>query len=377
MRIGLYVHIPFCKMKCHYCDFLSFPKNDQFEAYTNALCNELIAYGERIRGVHTISSIFIGGGTPTVLPPFLLEKIGQVINKSFVLEDDLEWSVEANPGTINKDHVEVFNKIGVNRVSIGLQACQSHLLHKLGRIHDLKAWEETVVLLQEYGISNINTDLMFSLPEQTLDDWKETLKIVVDKKVPHISAYALIIEEGTYFYELYEKNILNLPDEVLDRQMYHYAQAFLEEHGYRQYEISNWAKEDLICKHNELYWKQGSYIGAGLGSHGYLDDIRYHNTIDMQSYIEANGQIEELIVEKEPIDLKMAMEEFMFLGLRLREGITLDAFKEKFQKDMMEVYGPTIEKWIKEGALIQDNNTLKLSDFGLDISNQVYTSFLL
>ncbi|MGL4344079.1 MAG: radical SAM family heme chaperone HemW [Cellulosilyticaceae bacterium] len=377
MRIGLYVHIPFCKMKCHYCDFLSFPKHHDYDSYVDALCEELAAYGKRALGVHTISSIFIGGGTPTVLPPFLLEKIGQTINTSFNLEEDLEWTIEANPGTIVEEHAKVFARIGINRVSLGLQAMQPCLLKKLGRIHSLEAWDESITILRKHGIKRINTDLMFSLPGQTLEDWQQTLAYVVGHDISHLSAYALIIEEGTPFYDAYERGELILPDEEVDRQMYHYAQQYLGEHGYVQYEISNWAKEGEACRHNILYWQQGSYIGAGLGAHGYLDGKRYHNTTNMFSYIEAKGCYENLVVEEEVITEQMAMEEYMFLGLRMKEGISVVGFKQKFGQDLIAIYGDVLEKWIKADALIQANDRVYLSDFGLDIANQVYASFLL
>ncbi|MGL4739068.1 MAG: radical SAM family heme chaperone HemW [Cellulosilyticaceae bacterium] len=377
MRIGLYVHIPFCKMKCHYCDFLSFPKHHDYESYVEALCQELANYGKRVLGVHTISSIFIGGGTPTVLPPFLLEKIGQTINASFTLEPDLEWTIEANPGTIVEEHAVVFKRIGINRVSLGLQAMQPCLLKKLGRIHSLDAWDESITILRKHGIKRINTDLMFSLPGQTLEDWQQTLSYVVDHDISHISAYALIIEEGTPFYDAYERGELILPDEEVDRQMYHYAQSYLGERGYEQYEISNWAKEGEACRHNILYWQQGNYIGAGLGAHGYLEGKRYHNTTDMSSYIDARGRYDVLVVEEEVITKQMAMEEFMFLGLRMRSGVDALDFNVRFGQTLMEVYGDVIEGWIKEKALIHHNERVYLTDFGLDIANQVYASFLL
>lgn len=364
-------------MKCHYCDFLSFPKHHDYEPYVDALCMELSAYGKRILGVHTISSIFIGGGTPTVLPPFLLEKIGQTINKHFDLESDVEWTIEANPGTIVEEHGAVFRRIGINRVSLGLQAVQPCLLKKLGRIHSLDAWDESIAILRKYGIKRINTDLMFSLPGQTLEDWKQTLEYVVAREITHISAYALIIEEDTPFYDLYEQGMLELPDEELDRKMYHYAQDYLEANGFVQYEISNWAKPKERCRHNVLYWQQGKYIGTGLGAHGYLNGVRYHNTTDISHYIETNGELSELVVEEEMITEQMAMEEFMFLGLRMREGVLVQDFYKQFGTELMEVYGEVIERWIKDKVLIHHNGRVYLTDFGLDIANQVYASFLL
>lgn len=377
MKIGLYVHIPFCKSKCYYCDFLSFPKLDLEEEYTEALTRELIGYANTIKGVHTISSIFIGGGTPTVLSPFLLGKICETIKKQFEIEKDAEWTIEANPGTISDDHIKMFVKQGVNRVSLGLQACQSHLLKKIGRIHTLQEWEETVKALKQAGIENINTDVMFGLPEQSVEEWKETLAYVMEQNPTHISAYSLIVEEGTVFYKLMEQGKLNLPCEEDEREMYELTKSMMKEKGYEHYEISNWSKPNQECKHNILYWQQGSYIGAGLGAHGFIDDYRYHNTCDLDVYIKANGNCADSIEEKEFINEKMAIEEFMFLGLRLTKGISSEAFEMKFNQSLEQVYGKTIDKWIKEKALVQDKERLYLSELGRDISNQVFTSFLL
>ncbi|MGL4800542.1 MAG: radical SAM family heme chaperone HemW [Cellulosilyticaceae bacterium] len=376
MKIGLYVHIPFCKSKCYYCDFLSFPKMDQTEAYVEALVKELANYGKTIAGAHTISSIFIGGGTPTVLSPFLLQKLCVAIKESFVLEENYEWTIEANPGTVTKDHAEVMVKSGVNRVSIGLQACQNTLLKSIGRIHQKEDWEKTLVILREAGMTNINTDLMFGLPNQSVADWKETLQEAVAKEIPHLSAYSLIIEEGTTFFERYENNELVLPTEDEEREMYSYVKSYLKDHGYEQYEISNWAKKEKRCKHNILYWQQESYIGAGLGAHSYMEGVRYHNTTDMAAYLKSEGDVDLLVVEKELITERMAMEEFMFLGLRMMEGVKGKDFAARFGCDMFEIYGDTLDKWIKEKILAYANDSLYLTERGVELSNQVFASFL-
>lgn len=376
MKIGLYVHIPFCKSKCYYCDFLSFPKLDQVEAYMEALMKELAYYGQQINGVHTIGSIFIGGGTPTVLSPFLIQRLCQKIKEHFVLEEGYEWTIEANPGTVTKEHVEAFIEGGINRVSIGLQACQNTLLKQIGRIHQKEDWEKTITLLKAGGITNINTDLMFGLPGQKFEEWQETLEEVVKKEIPHLSAYGLIIEEGTLFYERYEKGELDLPEDEFERAMYDYTKTYLSTHGYEQYEISNWAKKGYNCKHNCLYWQQQWYIGVGLGAHSYMNQVRYHNTTCMETYISAQGDGRQLVREEELINEKMAMEECMFLGLRMTKGIDVDIFNKKFGKDIFEIYGETLDKWIKENILAYHKGRIYLTERGIEISNQVFASFL-
>ncbi len=377
MTLGLYVHIPFCKSKCYYCDFLSFPKVENEEAYVKTLMNELRAYGKAIRGKHTISSIFIGGGTPTVLSPFLLEQLCACIHEAFELEQDVEFTIEANPGTITKAHAEGFKRQRVNRVSLGLQACQNHLLKSLGRIHRVEAWHESLRLLREVGITNINTDLMFGLPGQTVEDFKETLEEVLATGIPHVSAYGLIVEEGTAFWRWQEEGKLILPTEEEERHMYALAKERLKQAGYEHYEISNWAKPNQYCKQNVRYWEQGPYIGVGLGSHGYLDGKRYHNTYDFKKYLETNGVIEACVEEEEVITEAMQMEEFMFLGLRLVKGIDTRMFEEKFQKSIDSVYGDSLAKWINQGALAKNKTWIYLTESGRDISNQIMSEFLL
>ncbi|MHC1747527.1 MAG: radical SAM family heme chaperone HemW [Cellulosilyticaceae bacterium] len=374
MKIGLYVHIPFCHSKCHYCDFLSFTNEGLEESYTDALVKELEHYGEKLKNKHTIKSIFIGGGTPTVLPPFLLDRICSAITRCFRLEKDVEWTIEANPGTIKEAHVAVFKRYPVNRISLGLQASQEHLLKKIGRIHTFKEWEESIRLLKEGGIENINTDLMFALPGQTLEDWKKTLEVVTMYDIQHISAYALIIEEGTRFGDLYEEGKLEEVDEDLDRNMYYYAKEFLKQRGYEHYELSNWSKPNLDCKHNVLYWRREPYIGVGLGSHSFFENTRFSNETNLRRYIAT--ETSDIVVEREVLTKQIAMEEFMFLGLRMLEGVSYSEFENIFGKSLIDVYGCQIQEWIKQKALVQNKDRIYLTDYGLDIANQVFASFI-
>lgn len=377
MKIGLYVHIPFCHSKCYYCDFLSFPNKGKEEIYVEALVKEIENYGKMIRGVHTISSLFIGGGTPTVLSPFLLDKVCKAIWLNFEIEEDAEWTIESNPGTILKEHVESFKRNGVNRVSLGLQAVQDEKLKQIGRIHVFEDWEKSIALLRAHGLTNINTDIMFALPGQTLEEWEETIETMIAFKLPHLSAYSLIIEEDTVFGKRYEEGRLQVIDEEVDRKMYERVKVLLKEAGYSQYEISNWSKEGFECRHNELYWECGYYLGIGLGAHGYIEEVRYHNTTFFEDYIQAEGNLSQLVVEREAITTKIAMEEFMFLGLRMLKGISIQRFHDKFGQSIFEIYEQPIEKWMKEGILVQNKDRLFLSDQGINLSNQVFVSFLL
>lgn len=377
MKIGLYVHIPFCHSKCYYCDFLSFPNKGQEEVYVEALVKEIEHYGLAIRGLHTISSLFIGGGTPTVLPPFLLDRVCEAIRLNFDIEENAEWTVESNPGTILEGHVESFKRHGVNRVSLGLQAVQDSKLKEIGRIHVFEDWKRSIHLLRSHGLTNINTDIMFALPTQTLEEWEETIETMIAYELPHISAYSLIIEDGTVFGKRYDEGRLQVIDEEVDRQMYERVKFRFQEAGYKQYEISNWSKEGLECKHNILYWECGHYLGLGLGAHGYMGAYRYHNTASFEQYIQAAGDANLLVVEKEEITPKIAMEEFMFLGLRMLKGVSIQKFYEQFGVSIFEIYREPIEKWMKEGILMQNKDRLFLSDEGIDLSNQVFVSFLL
>ncbi|MEF9959025.1 MAG: radical SAM family heme chaperone HemW [Niameybacter sp.] len=377
MKIGLYVHIPFCHSKCYYCDFLSFPKREKEEEYVNTLIAEIANYGKKFMGVHTVKSLFIGGGTPTVLSPFLLDRLCEALRTHFVFEADIEWTIEANPGTILEEHTEIFKKHGVNRVSLGLQAAQNHLLKDIGRIHTYEEWVQSIERLRRVGITNLNTDIMFSLPGQTLLEWQGTLKKMVEMNLPHLSAYSLIIEEGTAFGDRYEQGIMKETEEALDRNFYEYVKAYLKEEGYVQYELSNWSKPGFECEHNKVYWNCEPYLGLGLGAHSYMDQKRFHNTTDFLAYLETDGNIEEIVVETETISTKMAMEEFMFLGLRLCEGISIADFEQRFGCNLFEVYGKQIEKWMDQGMIVHNRDKIYLSEVGKDVSNQIFTTFLL
>lgn len=376
MQIGLYFHIPFCASKCYYCDFLSLPRREQQENYVEALIKEIENTSISLPSDTSIKSIFIGGGTPTVLPPFLLERLMMAITSHFKIEPYCEWTIEANPGSIDEAKMEVLKKYPITRMSLGLQSTHDRLLKRIGRIHTFKEWEESIRLIRKHTKWAINTDLMFALPEQTLEDFKETLETVAAYELDHISVYALIIEEGTPFGELYEKGELKEAPEVLDREMYHLAQTFLSEKGYEQYEISNWAKPGKVCQHNMVYWRCEPYLGLGLGAHSLYEGKRYYNEEDINHYIDCQGDLNKIRHEEENITNKIAMEEYVFLGLRLLEGIDENAFEKQFGKSIWTVYKEPLQKWINLGLLIHEENRIYLSHYGLDVCNEIFTSFL-
>ncbi len=375
MNIGIYIHIPFCKQKCFYCDFLSFPnKESYFEAYKNALINE-IKTCEHLDDAK-IDTIFIGGGTPTVINPNYIDEILKEVFKKNVLPN-AEITIESNPGTLNEKMLKSLLNSGVNRLSIGLQAIQNRLLKKIGRIHTyedfLKNYNEAIKI----GFSNINIDLMFSLPEQTLEDWIETLYAIIDLKPKHISTYSLIVEENTYLSKLYDKGELTLNNVDIDREMYLYAQKYLEEYNYLQYEISNFSLPGYNCIHNIKYWERDNYLGFGLGAHSFFNNFRYNDINDLNKYILLRGDKTLVIENKFFVYEKEAMEEFMFLGLRMKKGIDINKFYKCFNKDIYSIFGNIINKYKSQGFLIIDNDRILLSNKGIDVSNIIFSDFLL
>ena len=376
MLIGLYIHIPFCASKCYYCDFLSFKKDEKQEAYIDALTKEMEQTAKNLASDTTIKSIFIGGGTPTVLPPLLLDKLLSGIVNYFKLEPYAEWTIEANPGTLDQDKIQVLSKYPITRISLGLQTTHDVLLKNIGRMHTFEDWKESIELIRKYTTWEINADLMFALPGQTMEDFKQTLETVVNYHLDHLSIYALIIEENTPFYEMYKAGKLKQTEEEVDRSMYHYAQSYLKENGYEQYEISNWSKPNKQCKHNEIYWKLEPYIGLGLGAHSFFNNRRYYNETEIENYIAINGNLYLLRNEEEYLNQEMAMQEYMFLGLRLLKGIKISDFENKFGISIWEVYKKQLEKWIKYKVLIEEEGRFYLSLYGLDVCNEVFSSFL-
>ena len=375
-NIGLYIHIPFCRQKCLYCDFPSWAgKESQMQAYVDALTKEITNRGKEYSG-RKVVSVFFGGGTPTTLSIPMLEQLMQAVFENWDIAEDAEITTEANPGTLDREMAQALKKMGFNRLSMGVQAWQNRLLKSLGRIHTIESFQDNFKAVREAGFENVNTDLMFALPNQTMADWKETVQNMVAMNPEHISAYSLILEEGTPFYDRYEKGELEPAEEELDREMYHWAVEYLAEHGYEQYEISNFAKAGRQSRHNRIYWQTEEYLGMGLGSHSYMNGERFHNIYDLQEYVQADGEVSLLKEDVEIITREDALAEFMFLGLRLTEGVTFERFRERFGDEMKNIYGRQIEKLAADGLLQEDEKGIRLTERGTDISNVVFEEFL-
>ncbi|HIW48887.1 MAG TPA: radical SAM family heme chaperone HemW [Firmicutes bacterium] len=372
----LYLHIPFCIKKCGYCDFLSFAGAQAYqEDYVRALQQE-IAQGKAEFEGRKITSIFFGGGTPTVLPSLQLCRLLDGILEQYDVDDDCEITLEANPQTVTMKSLSDYHYAGVNRLSFGLQAWQDRLLKRLGRIHSQKTFVENYLQARQAGFSNISVDLMFDLPGQRLDDWKETLQEVALLRPEHISAYSLIIEEGTPFYEQQQAGLILPEDDALDREMYHMAIDILSQQGYGQYEISNFARPGFLCRHNLAYWDVEEYAGMGLGAHSYVDGIRYHNTADLASYLQAKGNPALVRVEKERLTEQEQMEEFLFLGLRKTAGISTDIFQTKFGASFTSLFGRPMEEMVQEGLLIQQDGQVFFTPRGMDLCDYVTNQLL-
>ena len=375
-KISLYIHIPFCAQKCLYCDFPSFARKDHLrKAYIEALNKEIISLREKHNNLE-INTIFIGGGTPSVLEADELECLLKEVAK-LNMAKDIEYSMECNPGNLTEEKLEVMKKYGVNRISMGLQAKQDNLLKGLGRIHNYKTFKENFLLAKKVGFNNINVDLMFGLPNQRLNEWEETLREIISLEPAHISAYSLIIEEGTAFYNLYENDKLKLPTEEEERKMYHLAKKILEENGFNQYEISNYAKEGKECRHNLAYWNMDNWIGVGSAAASYINGKRIKNINSVEEYINSineKGEAVEEIINNSKND---NIEEFMFMGLRKINGIDENEFKKRFSMNINDVYGEILNKYIDEGLLIRESGRIFLSEKGIEISNVIMADFLL
>ncbi|MEJ8554306.1 radical SAM family heme chaperone HemW [Tepidibacter sp. Z1-5] len=376
MEKGLYVHVPFCIKKCNYCDFNSFKLNPQDKKdYIEGIITEMQLYSKQLNENY-FSTVFIGGGTPSILENQELKLLIDNIHDNFNIADDAEISIEANPGTLTKEKLETLYLAGVNRLSMGLQSSNQKHLESLGRIHSYEEFKKNFEIARKIGFENINVDLMFSLPNQTFDEWKQTLKDVVKLNPTHISAYSLIIEDETVFGRLYDEGKLELLDEELYLKMYYYTRDYLKENGYNQYEISNYAKNKKSCKHNILYWKCAQYLGLGPGSHSYLNQKRYSNYKDIKTYCEKLRNSELPIEHIEKLDKQDMMEEKIIMGLRMNEGIDLEKFNEGFEVDFMKIYKNEVEALKNNGLVKLENSKMCLTNKGIDISNKVFIEFL-
>ena len=396
-EIGLYIHIPFCVRKCLYCDFLSGAADENTKKdYVNALIAEISQWKNIIKEKYKVKTIFIGGGTPTCLPPNLLMLIGDAL--SDMTDYVTEYTIESYPGTITKKHIEAFKHMGINRVSIGLQSANDDELKNLGRIHTYKEFLECFEMLSSEGFDNIKIDIMSDIPGQTIKSYENTLKKVIGLRSEHISAYSLIVEPGTPFYDMEQSGKLDIADEETDRQMYHLTKDILLRYGYKRYEISNYSLTGFECKHNLTYWKANEYLGLGLGAASYLDGMRFSNERDIKRYLEMHNKkemhnekvssiknifsVKEIAEKKEDINIltkENMMEEFMFLGLRKCEGVSCNEFEVRFGISLRSIYGDVIDRFLKNKLLAEDNNSgrIYLTERGMDISNYVMSEFML
>ena len=368
----IYIHIPFCIRKCDYCDFLSGPSGPKEQAdYVQALLREIQAVEEG-EG-RSVSSIFIGGGTPSVLDERLLGDILREIRNRFKMEEDAEITIEVNPGTANIGKLQAYREMGINRLSIGLQSPEDRELKILGRIHNYGQFLETYQEARTVGFDNINIDLMSAIPDQTYEGWVKNLRTVAELEPEHISAYSLIVEEGTPF----AARKLNLPDEDIEYNMYEATAQILKEYGFEQYEISNYARKGRECRHNVGYWTRQDYLGFGLGASSLYGKERFANTADMKKYLE-NSRNPEKIREKEPSLIREdEMAEFMFLGLRMTKGISKADFQRCFGCTIESVYGEVLEKYESMELLLEKDGRIFLSREGIHVSNSIMAEFLL
>ncbi|WP_313756351.1 radical SAM family heme chaperone HemW [Tissierella sp.] len=373
--LSLYIHIPFCISKCYYCDFSSFTNiNHKIDEYINSLIIELDLYKDRIKD-YSIKTIFIGGGTPSCINPRDINRILEFIYKNFNTSDLVEVTIEANPGTLDKEKVQIYMESGINRVSMGMQTLDDTLLKSIGRIHNTKDFYKSYEILRNGDMKNINVDLIFGLPNQSIDQVISSLKKVVELGVEHISYYGLILEENTKFHKLYSEGKISLPDENIERMMYHKATEYLTNHGYKHYEISNYALPTYECKHNLVYWEVKPYLGLGLSSHSNMRGKRFFNTSNIDIYIDKLNMSKLPMEGEEIIDKDTEMEEFCILGIRKIEGLSKIEFRDRFGIEIEKIYGDIINKHVDNG-LILNNHNIRLTKKGLDLSNLVEVDFL-
>ena len=404
-ELELYIHIPFCVQKCAYCDFLSAPADAETRSgYVEALIREIRAAKSKYSG-YRVSTVFLGGGTPSILEGDETARIFHALFQSFDIAADAEVTMEANPGTVTEEKAEVWKTSGVNRLSIGLQSVNDRELRMLGRIHTFGDFLHTWEIVHRAGFENINIDLISAIPGQTAGSWEKTLRTAAELEPEHLSAYSLIVEEGTPFYDWYGGQEQTdsiaaagirrgmrppLPDEDEEREIYQLTKRILEEYGYHRYEISNYAKDGYECRHNLGYWERKEYLGLGLGASSLIRECRFRNTADMEKYLKiladpakypekyAGAEVENMLAEEyETLTRSDRMEEFMFLGLRKTAGIREEDFRNIFGEDIRQVYGKQIGKLIGQELLAGSDGRLYLTERGIDISNYVFSEFML
>ena len=388
-ELGIYIHIPFCKKKCYYCDFVSFSNLENKQTgYIEALKKEISCYDLE---EYNVTTIYIGGGTPSYIDCYEIKEILDELRKRLKNNEtkfsDIEITIEVNPGTVDKEKLEVYKLSGVNRLSIGLQSTKDILLKEIGRIHTYKEFLQSYEHAKQVGFENINVDLMLGLPNQSIQDMKDSLKEVIKMEPNHISIYSLIVEEKTPIKKLIEEGELQLPEEIQERRMYWYVKSMLEVSGYNHYEISNFAKEGRESKHNMNCWEQKEYIGLGVAAHSYINGIRYSNVTDLDCYIKNMMELKNVkkqLQSKTNIiyniceiqNLEDKQKEYMLLGLRKIQGVSITKFKEKYVENPIFLFRKQMEKLTKEDLIQIDGDYIRLTNKGLDFANQVWEEFV-
>lgn len=380
IKKGIYIHIPFCMHKCIYCDFLSSPQTEDIKTtYVQTLQNEIRLTSEKMikegKSIQ-ISSIFFGGGTPSILDAKHIKNIMNCIRNCFEVLENAEITIECNPGTVDEEKFDIYRESGINRISFGLQSCDNGELKMLGRIHTFEQFLDSYRIAEKCGFNNINVDLMSAIPGQSVEGYINSLKKVIELSPKHISAYSLILEEGTYLFDNLKK-YPPVPTEEDERDMYYQTKKLLESEGYNHYEISNFAREGFECRHNLTYWERGDYLGFGIGAASLFEGVRYSNTRDLNKYIELNADIDRIREDVEKLGKEDEMAEFMFLGLRKIQGISIIDFEETFGESIFDVYGREIEKNINKGLLKKSGSRIMLTPRGIDISNTVMSDFII
>ena len=375
-EVGIYIHIPFCKSKCYYCDFVSFSGMGKYvDGYINALVKELI---HKSKNNYYIKTIFIGGGTPSIIDEKYIKQIMDTIKEYFDYDPKMEVTIEVNPGTVTEEKLKTYYDLGINRLSVGLQSANDKILKEIGRIHSFEEYKNTIKLAKKVGFKNINSDIIVGLPNQTIYDVENTIDELVKLKLKHISVYSLILEENTRLYELVQTNMVELPDDELERYMYWYAKRRLEDEGYIHYEISNFAKKGYESKHNLDCWSQKEYIGFGINAASYEDDTRYKNIVSIENYIKniENGEFDNNVIIEEKQSKKDKANEYVILGLRKIEGLNIIDFENKFKISFDSLYKNKINKLISMGLIYLYDNNVKLTDKGIDLANIVWEEFI-
>jgi len=377
MKLGLYLHFPFCVSKCPYCDFNSYPlkEENQITSYISAIYKEITAYSQKLKKVN-IKAIYFGGGTPTILSGVQIYNILEFCKDKFTIDKNAEITIEANPGTLDGEKIKLLIESGINRLSLGAQSFNNLILKKLGRIHNTQDIIDSYFLARKKGFNNINIDIMFALPDQTTEDLQNTLKKAVSLKPDHVSLYNLTIKPGTEYYKEYKRGKLKLPTEDEEFDMYNWAINYLEESGFEHYEIANFARPHKRSKHNLIYWQNKPYLGIGAGAYSFIRGYRYMNYENPERYIK------EIMSGKLPIDngeklsLRKRMIETIILSLRTKDGVSYKKFITRFKVGINNIFHKQIKKLVNLGLLQRDDNRIKLTKKGIFLANTVFREFV-